>query len=184
MTTQELWQSQTIDAPRVTVAYLRGRASDTIRTARRRNLLRYLDLSGGLVAAILFWFLIPNPWIRAGSVCLTAAVVVMVTRWRRLATPASLPVELGALDTLRFHRHELERQHAAYRGYWRWLVPLFLPSMALMSYGGFLVSGGNVAKLVRVISVFAAGLAFSAWRSESKAANLRREIELLDLMAK
>jgi hypothetical protein len=184
MTTQELWQTQTVEAPRITPAYLRGRASDTVRTARRRNLSEYSGSVFGVVVALWLWLEYVNTWVRTGAVLLVVASLVYAWRWRHLATPSTAPDDLGALDTLRFHRRELERQHSAYRGSWRWVVPLYLPAVASIYFGMILLSGATGAKLLFMLVMAAAGFALGFWCTESRAAKLRREIELLDLMAK
>lgn len=183
MTTQELWQTQDVGAPRLTPAYLRGRANDALRAARRRNLYEYFTAPVAIVCGAVFWFITPQPIIRASYVWMILASLIYVWRWRRVAKPTALPAELGAMDTLRFHRRELERQYSAHRGnrLWNWL---FLPSLVLAVYGVFLQTGGSVQKLLQMGLVLAVGLGLTTWITESKVAKLRREIELLDLMAK
>ena len=183
MTTQELWQSQSVELPRITPAYLRGRVDDTLRTARRRNWYEYSSLPMALLCVLFFWSWAPNIWQRAGFVWVVVASLIWVFRWRKVATPAVLPGDLGALDTLRFHRRELERQHVAYRGNRLWGL-LFIPSFAMCVYGGFVLTGGSVAKLIEMCLFVLAGIGVSTWYYEVLIARLRREIELLDLMAR
>jgi hypothetical protein len=184
MTTEELWQSQAVNAPRITLAYLRGRADDSIRKTRRWNLVEYSSSMFGVVAALFIWLTHADAWMRAGAVLLVVASVIYAWRWRVVAAPEAAPADLGALDTLRFHRRGLERQHAAYRGSWRWVVPLFFPPVASIWYGGLLLSDAAGMKLAFMIAVPLAGFALGVGITESRAAKLRREIELLDLMAK
>jgi hypothetical protein len=185
MTTQELWQSQTVEAPRINVAYLRAKAGDTIRVARRRNWLESSTAIGGVVVAVLIWSWFPSLWMRAGGVYLALSGFVYTWRWWRLATPATLPADLGAMDTLHFHRRELERQHFAYQHLWRWLLPLFAPAFGLLIYGQILLApGSGMYMLTHKVPLILAGMAFTILITRLRAAKLKREIELLDLMAK
>ena len=180
MTTQELWQSQTIETPRVTPAYLRGRADDANRKARRWNVVEYGSAVVGVIVAI--WLVVAglNFWTRAGGALLIIASLVYAWVWRRVATPMATPADLGALDTLRFYRQELERQYSAYRGQLRWTVPLYLPPVISIMYG----SSGGGSDWVLAVAFGLAGLAMGVWSAESRAVKLKREIELLDLMAR
>lgn len=179
MTTQELWQSQTLDSPRITVAYLRGRADDSIRRVRQWNALEYGSGLFGVIVAIGLAVLATNVWTLTGAVLLVISCLVYAWGWRRVATPVTTPADLGALDTLRFHRRELERQYSAYRGQLRWVAPLFLPPVLSIMYG---TSGGG-AKVGLAIAFGLLGIAMGVVSSEVRAAKLKREIELLDLMA-
>ena len=185
MTTQEIWQSQAVEAPRVNLAYLQARASDTIRVARRRTLLESLSVLIALGVAVLIWSWYSDPWMRAGGVYLAIAGVVYSWRWRRLAMPSSLPADLGAVDTLRFHRRELERQYSMHLNLWRWLLPLFAPTFALLIYGRMLLApGSEMYMLTHKVPLVVAGLVAATLITRWRAAKYRREIELLDLMAK
>jgi hypothetical protein len=178
MTTQELWQSQTLASPRITAAYLRGRADDSIRRVRQWNAIEY---GGGVVAvivAIVLGVTSTSFWTLTGAALLVISSLVYAWGWRRVATPMATPADLGALDTLRFHRRELERQFSAYRGQLRWVAPLFLPPILSIMYG----TTGFGPELGLAIAFGLLGIAMGVLSSEVRAAKLKREIELLDLM--
>jgi hypothetical protein len=179
MTTQELWQSQAIDSPRITAAYLRGRADDSTRKVRQWNVVEYGSSVVCVIVAIVLGVSATNHWTLAGALLLVISGVVYAWGWRRVATPVVTPADLGALDLLRFHRRELERQISAYRGQLRWVAPLFLPPIVTIMYG---VSGGG-AKLGLAIGAGLLGLVMGVLSSEVRAAKLKREVDLLDLMA-
>jgi hypothetical protein len=179
MTTQELWQSQTLDSPRITTAYLRGRADDSTRRVRQWNAVEYGTSVVGVILAILLAVSSTNFWTRAGAGLLVLSILVFAWGWRRVATPVVTPADLGALDTLRFHRQELERQIAAYRGQLRWM-PLFLLPIFSIMYGA--TGGGSQFALGTTFGLL--GVVVGVLSSEVRAAKLKREIELLDLMAK
>jgi hypothetical protein len=50
-------------------------------------------------------------------------------RVHRYAATQVNPVDVGVLDTLRFHRLQLERQRDFRRGIWRWQLPALLPGL-------------------------------------------------------
>jgi len=50
---------------------------------------------------------------RAGAVWLLVAGFVYAWLWLRLGSASSVPADLGAMDTLRFHRRELGDPRAA-----------------------------------------------------------------------
>jgi hypothetical protein len=179
MTTQELWQSQTLGSPRITAAYLRGRADDSTRRVRQWNVVEYGSSVVCVLLAIWLGVSSANSWTLMGAVLLGISGLAYAWGWRRVATPVATPADLGALDTLRFHRRELERQYSAYRGQLRWVAPLFLPPVLSIMYG---VSGGG-SELVLAIVFGLLGISMGVLSSESRAAKLKREIELLDLMA-
>ena len=183
MTTQELWQSQTVDAPRITPAYLRGRVDDALRSTRWRNWYEYSSFPAALIAVFFAWPWAPSIWQKVGLVWAVIASLIWVWRWRRVATPASFPADLGAIDTLRFHRQELERQLAANIGNRRWGA-LFMPAFVLLLYGGFVLTGHSVTMLLQMVAMVLAGIGVGTWYYEARIAGLRREIELLDLMAR
>ena len=85
MTTQELWQSQTLDSPRITTAYLRGRADDSTRRVRQWNAVEYGTSVVGVILAILLAVSSTNFWTRAGAGLLVLSILVFAWGWRRVA---------------------------------------------------------------------------------------------------
>jgi hypothetical protein len=180
MTTQELWQSQTLDSPRITTAYLRGRADDSTRRVRQWNAIEYGSAVWGVIVAIVLAVTSTSFWTLTGAALLVISTLVYAWGWRRVATPVATPADLGALDTLHFHRRELERQYSAYRGQLRWVAPLFLLPIISIMYGA---TGGGT-KFAIGIAFGLLGVVMGVLSSEVRAAKLKREIGLLDLMAK
>ena len=133
-----------------------------------------------VIVAILLGVSSTNVWTLTGAVLLVISSLVYASGWRRVATPVATPSDFGALDTLRFHRRELERQYSAYRGQLRWVAPLFLPPVISIMYG----TTGFAAELGLAVVIGLFGIAMGVLSSEVRAAKLKREIELLDLMAK
>jgi uncharacterized membrane protein YfcA len=117
-----------------------------------------------------------------GVMAVSAAIYAW--RWWRLATPAGTPADLGVMDTLRFHRRELERQREAWRGNWRWSIPLFAPSILLSIFGQYVdAPSGQPVRWTVAVGAICAACVFAIGLCEYRARKLRREIEALDLLA-
>src|SRR4051812_1975645 len=101
---QQAWQRQALDAPRITLAYVRHRADKLRLRIRIRNAFQYL----GGVAAVAFtlsvsWdFLRPRPLMCWSSVLWMLAMVYVLVRWHRRASAQVPADQLGTLDVLQF----------------------------------------------------------------------------------
>jgi hypothetical protein len=146
---------------------------------RQWNAVEYGSSVVAVIVAIWLGVSSTNFWTLTGAALLVIASLVYAWGWRRVATPVATSADLGALDTLRFHRRELERQCAAYRGQLHWVAPLFLPPVLSIMYG----TTGFAAELGLAIAFGLFGIAMGVLSSEVRVAKLKREIELLDLMA-
>jgi hypothetical protein len=181
MTTQELWQLQALDAPRVSAAYIRHRARDLARRTRIRNGSDYaVGVLGTLFFAWSAWkYLLHRPLMLAAIALGVLAIVYLSILWHRLASAAQVPEDAGVVDSLSFYRRALERQRDARRGSWRRSLPPVAPvliavfaslvlefnrSWALIAFWALL----NVA----IISVW---VAFDEWGAK----RLQREIDAL-----
>ncbi len=184
MTTEEIWQSQALDAPRITPDYLRVRAHDSERAARRRNLREYISNAFGIAAMVFVLMTVKvAAWTQVGIALMIVSIGLYTWRWSRLASPATTPEDLGAMDMLRFHRRELERQREVWRRKWRWSLPLLVPSMVLMIIGKHVgqMSMGWATLIFQLLPVLVC-CAIAIGVCEFRASRLRREIETLDLL--
>lgn len=125
MTTQEIWQLQALEAPRVSAAYVRHRASDLARRTQIHKGLNYaLGVPGVLYIAWCCWrYFLHLPLMVAGLALTVLPLVYVTFRWHRLASAAQVPENAGVLDSLSLYRRELERQRDARRNWQRWLLP-------------------------------------------------------------
>jgi len=182
MTTQEIWQLQALDAPRVSAAYMRHRARDLARRTQIRKGLAYvIGIPGVLYIAWYCWrYFRHMPMMVAGLALTVVPLVYVSCRRHRRASAAQVPEDAGALDSLSFYRRELERQRDARRNWRQWLLPV-VPGLitllasfvlelnpipwALVAYEAIVIVGG--------VSL---AVAFEQW----SARRLQREIDALD----
>ena len=120
MTTQEMWQQQALEAPRVSAAYIRYRANSLARRMRIRKAVNYgIGVPGVLYIAWWCWrHFLNHPLMVAGLALILLPLFYVTFRWR-LASSAQIPEDAGVLDSLSSYRRELERLRDARRSYWR-----------------------------------------------------------------
>jgi hypothetical protein len=181
MTTQELWQSHPLDAPRISLGYVQHRARELERRTMVRNACDY-GVSLVCIAGLIAFLLVSNeqaPILSSGIVACALAGVYSVFRWRSVAGARSTGAP-GVLETLRHYRAELERQRDARQRSWRWSLPL-LPGLALLFASELLekdsLSWARIAFMgVVTVGMLVANAAFHA----SGARRLQREIDALE----
>jgi hypothetical protein len=183
MTTQEIWQLQALEAPRVSAAYIRHRARDLARRTRIRNGSEYaIGVLGVLVIAWCCWrYYLHRPVMLAGLALTLLPLVYVAFRWHRLASAAQVPEDAGVLDSLSFYRRELERQRDARRGNWRWWLPPVVPGLITVLASFVLELNPIPWAIVAFEAIVIVGgpsltVAFYEW----SARRLQREIDALD----
>jgi hypothetical protein len=181
MNTQQLWQAQALDAPRISLAFVRHRSDALRRWTRMRNAINYVG------PAVLLPFIAWRAWhifkvmplysLAIAWVLLSGAYLTF--RWHKRAASQQQPAELGVLDALKFHRLQLERQRDVRLDRWRrWPA---LPGILLM----FVALGVEVRPtpwvlmgLLAVVMVTIIGT--SMVFEERIARRLQKEIDALD----
>jgi hypothetical protein len=121
MNSQQLWQAQALDAPRISVAFVRQQSDSLRRWARTRNAINYV---AAVVSFPFFvwaaWFLFSAKPLQSLALLLNLpGFVWLLVRWHRRAASQDQPAELGVLDALKFHRRQLERQRDVRLDRWR-----------------------------------------------------------------
>jgi uncharacterized membrane protein YfcA len=186
MNPQQVWQAQAIDAPRISLAYVRHRASSLQRRTRLRNALEY---GVGVFAFVLFGYIAyqhfpTRPLMLASSVCLALWSLYYMYRWHGLAAAQATPAEAGVLDTLRYQRRQLERQRDARRGSWRWWGLPALPGFALTMASMIVEQDPVPWNVIGIVTaVCFVGTAITVVWLEHEARRFQREIEALDSLA-
>jgi len=183
---QQAWQRQALDAPRISLDYLRHRTG----VLRRRTLLRngFEYVTGVATVLWVSWaqwqFIVARPMFTSAIFMWIAGLAYIMWQWHRRAGAQLPAAELGTLDALRFYRQELERQRDARRGNWRWWVPALVPCLLAMFLSLFLevrpipwTPIGLLAAWV-VVSV---GLGIAGY--ERAARRYQEEIDALDSLA-
>ena len=183
MNTQQIWQAQALDAPRISLAFIRHQSDALRRRTRRQNAGSYIVCAAGL--AYLAWrgasFFGVEPLMCAATALWVAAGLAAVFLLRERIAWEEQPDELGVLDALRFHRRQLERQRDAGRGSWRWLPLLFVPGHVMLFMSFFF----EISPIPwRVIILNAVLIVFATWMAiamtERKARRIQKEIDALD----
>jgi hypothetical protein len=121
MNTQQLWQAQALDAPRISLAFVRQRSDSLRRWAWMRNGLNYVG------AVAFFPFFVWVAWSIFSRLPLLSLAIMLnvplcawlLVRWHKRAASQEQPAELGVLDALKFHRRQLERQRDVRLDRWR-----------------------------------------------------------------
>jgi hypothetical protein len=186
MNAQQVWQTQAIEAPRISLEYVRHRTSNLEQRTRWRNALEYVV---GVCALIMFVsfglrnlpekpiMFVAHGWFALWS-------LFYMYWWHRLAATQATPADAGVLDNLRYQRRQLERQRDARLDSWRWWGLPSLPGFLL-----FLVSTVVEDQPVRwgmilfLVSWAAAGIGTGVWLMNREARRFQREIDALDSLA-
>jgi hypothetical protein len=121
MNVQQIWQAQALDAPRISLAFVRQQSDSLRRWAWMRNAINYI----GVIA--ITPFIVWRAWSVFGTMPLVSLafmlniliVVWLLFRWHKRAASLAQPAELGVLDALKFHRRQLERQRDVRLDRWR-----------------------------------------------------------------
>lgn len=186
MNAQQVWQAQSIEVPRVSLAYVRHVARDFERRRSQRAWFGSVALLGvcGLHAFSAWHMFSTKPMAAAGSVCIVLGMLYVLYRLYRHLTTEPNPADAGVLDTLRFQRRQLERQRNWRRNSWRWVFPALLPGWALI-LGSLYVENDPVPwrSFGFAVLVFLAALVLSIAQGEWKARRSQREIDALDSLA-
>jgi hypothetical protein len=186
MNAQQLWQAQTIEAPRMSPAYVRHVASDFDRRRRLRAVPGYLMclVTCGVLALLGRQFLHTKPLMVAALACFGLCNLYWIYRLQRHVTAESSPSDAGVLDTLRYQRRQFERQRDWRRGSWRWMslsvLPGYLLELASMYFENDPVPWNWMGVAV-VVLVGSIGLAARLGGLQARAS--QREIDALDSLA-
>lgn len=183
MTTQEIWQLQALEAPRISAAYMRHRASDLASRRQMRQGLNYaIGVPGVIYIAWCCWRYFPvRPVMVAGLVLVLLPLVYVTFRLRRLASAAQVPEDAGVLDSLSFCRRELVRQRDTRRGYWRSVLLPVAPGLITLLASFVLELNPIPWALVAYEAVIIVGVPIlTAVFLERSAKRAQREIDALD----
>lgn len=181
---QQLWQDQVIDAPPVSLQFVRERILNLHDRARFRRIFEYVV--GVISVALAAWFVWKFPLAqglpitRAGVVLTAIAAVYVTFRGHQLIAAEDLSMQAGVLDALTFYRRQLRRQIDIRRSARGYLLP-FAP--------GGIVCLAAIPLEHQPVPWMRFGLAIawtilwtavSLWMIEKSARRLERELDALD----
>jgi hypothetical protein len=187
MNAQQVWQAQAIDAPRISLAYVRHVASEFERRRRLRAGVGYVLMLGacGLHVFSAWHVVATKPLAAAGSGCIVIALLFCIYRLHRHMTAEASPADAGVLDVLRFQRRRLERQRDWRRGSWRWVFPAILPGYLLVMASLYFENDPVPWKRMAFSGlVMIVAFVLSIVSGERKARRSQREIDALDSLAR
>lgn len=183
MNTQQLWQAQALDAPRISLAFLREQEDVLRRRTQIRNAAEYIG--GAASIGIMVWAGLPlisvKPLFFLATALWIAGALASLYLWHRRASSLQQPAEFGVLDALRFHRLQLERQRDVRRGQWRWWMPCALPGIAMTFVALFVEITPTPWTAIVILAVWIAfGFTMSIVVYEHGARRIQKEIDALD----
>lgn len=131
------WQRQALDAPRISLAYLRHQLQRLRRRTQIRNACEYVGGLGAMVWVIAAgWdFIRPRPLISVGIALWVLGMIFVLYQWHRRASLPEAAESWGTLDAMQFYRQQLVRQRDARRGNWRWWLPSIAPGLVVLFVG-------------------------------------------------
>jgi amino acid transporter len=183
MNTQQLWQAQALDAPRISLAFVRQQSDSLRRRTQMRNAFEYIG--GAACLAFIAWKSVPlissRPLFSLATAMWAVGTLVFFVLWDKRAASQEQPAEFGVLDALKFHRLQLERQRDARRGNWRWWLPLYLPGVVMLFVAMFVDFTPVPWTAIILMGVW---LVFGFWMMivmyERSARRIQKEIDALD----
>lgn len=140
-----VWQSQTLDAPPISLAFVHHQVAKLNAEFRREKLLLYSVVGLGVV--ILVTLLKPLPEAtaaltavnRVGVVLAFLGFVYVTIQARRRGSQVTTHPEESVARSLDAYRTELQRRRDYYAGSWRWSVLPLLPTGLVFLVGGALL---------------------------------------------
>lgn len=178
---KNLWQTQEVVEMKFTVEELRAKAAKFQRRIRRRNLREYLAAMIVAVWAGVACWNIPQFLPRIAFACIVAGAIYYAWHLWRWGSATPAPAEMGAADSFRFYRHELQRQRDLVSGVWKWAVMPIMPGLILLAaYNVAVAPSPERWKPVVSALLQAALISVVVWLNMRAAQRLDRRIAELD----
>jgi hypothetical protein len=181
MNTQQLWQAQALDAPRISLAFVRQQSDSLRGWARMRNGINYV---GALAFIPIFvwvaWSRFSVAPLRSLAIVLNIPLLLwLLFRWHKRAASQVQPADLGVLDALKFHRRQLERQRDVRLDRWRrW--PAIPGVLLIFAAGAIEITPTPWAGFGLGLVLMALVLATAIFVEERIARRIQKEIDALD----
>lgn len=138
------WQSQPIDSPPISLAFIHHHATKLNAQLRRESQVLYGAVILGIVVALVA-LLMRTPesptamtYVTGlGVVLAIAGFIYVAVQARRRDGRVAIRPEESVAASLNAYRTELQRRRDYYLGTWRWSIGPLLPSVAVFLIGGF-----------------------------------------------
>jgi len=147
----------------MSVEEIRKRSAKFEKRIMWRNVREYV--AGTIAAGLFASFLVKSHDLFFQLACslIIAGLAYMAYQLHRRTSPRSIPAELGAANSLQFHRAELERQMDFLKHIWRWYLGPLIPGLVAFSLATMTGDHHHVLRIVLVNSFFAVCLIL-VWR--------------------
>lgn len=181
---RNIWQSQPEESKKMSANEIRAAAVRYQKRVAWRNLREYLGCL--IVVAGFAWFAwhAPSTTARVGHLLVIAGTLYVAFQLQQTGSPRTIPVELGRMDGIAFHRRELERQLRVYQLAWRWVLAL-APGLAVLMAGAtsakprMHVPAAPFLPLVVVLGGWALIVLWLKRRNQVKVRQIQQELERL-----
>jgi hypothetical protein len=171
-----LWREQPREEQTMRMDEIRSKAERFERHVRSWNLIAAVVLAVVLLAEAWQVWVHPSLLERVGDALTTAALVIVMVRFRPYAAVQAMPAGLGLTGSADFYRNQLVRQRDLADRPWRYLV-LFVPGVGLSLFGS---AFDRPPAQTAAIAVFGVALFLAvAWVNRRTVRKLRREIDEL-----
>jgi hypothetical protein len=171
-----IWQNQRVEGSAMSIDDIRTRARQFRNEMRWRNFREYFGFTIVLTCSSCAAWDARSTVARAGFLAVIAGVFYLAGQLHR-SVPADVPANLGLMDCITFHRHELERQLEVYRRTWQWILAL-VPGLALVTASA--AKGTPLALLCAVWGTWVLAFVRVRKRDQDKASDIERQICELD----
>jgi hypothetical protein len=167
---KEIWQCQPVEGIKMSTEEIRRQATKFERKIRWRNVREYV--AAAIAAAMFVSFLIKSHDVLFQVACamLIAGLAYMAYQLHRRTSPRSMPAELGATNSLQFHRTELERQLDFINHIWRWYLGPLVPGLLAFSLATAMADHHNLVRIA-LVNLFFAFCLILVWRLNVYAAH-------------
>jgi hypothetical protein len=188
-----VWQAQHLEAPRISVDFVRHQAEKLNSAWRVETRVMVLGIVLTIIVLAATLALRPSPalhitkiaelvWsVRAGSFLLMAGAVYLWFDMRRRGQLLTLTRNEGVVPTLETYRSELRRRRDYYLGAWRWSFWPVIPAGVVTLGGAGLYDQrpGRWLRILVLVALLVAGLALVALHNNGKGRRYQRELDVL-----
>ena len=188
-----VWQSQVLDAPRISLEYVRHQAEKLNSDFRRESNIAYAATATSAMLLLVVFFKssaqIFDPFAQVlllGSFTVLLATVYLTIQVRKRGAVLRTQVHEPVVHSLDAYRAELQRRRDLYLGPWRWSLWPAVPVLAVFLVGGLLYDQrpGKLARygLAGVFSIL--WTLYCWWHYRRKGQQFQRELDALATLNK
>lgn len=188
---KQAWQSQTIEAPTISLAFIHHHVAKLNAQFRHESLLVNWTVALGIVAALVA-LVIPAPNMSSARTYVTflavalaiAGFIYVAVQVRRRGGQVAIRKEESIADSLNAYRAELQRRRDYYRGSWRWSIGPLLPAVVVFLIAGFWFNPRPESRShLAFVTVFAViFILLGALDHRRKAKAFQEELDALDTL--